>query len=141
MPHAPYFKQLADRYSISDNVHQAVIGGTGANHVMFGTGDMYFFSDGKGNPTPAPTAIPAAAAGLPKSLGTVSLVANPNPVIGEQSLASLQAAHAAPRLTAQTLETRTGTNLPASFELAGDADRALCPVGVTFWGSGLTVWR
>jgi phospholipase C len=93
---APYFKQLADKYSISDNMHQAVIGGTGANHIMFGTGDVYFFSDGKGNPTPAPTAIPAAAAGLPKSLGTISLVANPNPVVGAQSLASLQAAHAAP---------------------------------------------
>src|ERR1700722_15599718 len=93
---APYFKQLADKYSISDNMHQAVIGGTGANHIMIGTGDVYFFSDGKGNPTPAPTAIPAAAAGLPKSLGTISLVANPNPVVGAQSLASLQAAHAAP---------------------------------------------
>jgi len=93
---APYFKQLADRYTISDNMHQAVIGGTGANHIMLGTGDVYFFSDGRGHPIPAPTAIPAAAAGLPSALGTLSLVANPNPVIAAQSLAGLQAAHAAP---------------------------------------------
>jgi phospholipase C len=92
----PYFKHLADRYTISDNMHQAVIGGTGVNHIMLGTGDVYFFSDGKGNPLPAPTAIPAAAAGLPSSIGTLSLVANPNPVIGAQSLATLEAAHAAP---------------------------------------------
>jgi phospholipase C len=93
---APYFKLLADEYTISDNMHQAVVGGTGANHIMLGTGDVYYFSDGKGNPLPAPTAIPAAAAGLPASLGTISLVANPNPVIGAQSLQTLQAAHAAP---------------------------------------------
>jgi phospholipase C len=93
---APYFKQLADQYTISDNMHQAVVGGTGANHIMLGTGDVYFFSDGKGHPVPAPSAVPAAAAGLPSALGTLSLVANPNPVIGAQSVASLQAAHAAP---------------------------------------------
>jgi phospholipase C len=92
----PYFKQLADEYTISDNMHQAVVGGTGANHVMLGTGDVYLFTDGQGHPQAAPTAIPAAAAGLPAALGTVSLVANPNPVIGAQTLASLQAAHAAP---------------------------------------------
>ena len=36
--------------SMSDNFHQSVNGGTGANHIMFGHGDMIFFSDGKGNP-------------------------------------------------------------------------------------------
>jgi phospholipase C len=92
----PYLKQLADEYSISDNMHQAVIGGTGANHIMLGTGDVYLFSDGQGHPLPAPTAIPAAAAGLPAALGTLSLVANPNPVIGAQALSTLAAAHAAP---------------------------------------------
>ncbi|HET9988147.1 MAG TPA: hypothetical protein VFQ65_06500, partial [Kofleriaceae bacterium] len=30
---AAYTKQLADRYAMSDNFHQAVEGGTGANHV------------------------------------------------------------------------------------------------------------
>ena len=28
---APYFKFLADNYAMSDNFHQAVMGGTGAN--------------------------------------------------------------------------------------------------------------
>src|SRR5215472_8790836 len=34
---APYFKQLADNYAMSDNFHQSVMGGTGANHIMLGT--------------------------------------------------------------------------------------------------------
>ena len=46
---APYFKQLADTYAMSDNFHQSVNGGTGANHIMFGHGDAIWFSDGKGN--------------------------------------------------------------------------------------------
>jgi phospholipase C len=33
------------------------MGGTGANHVMFGTGDAIFWSDGKGNPTTPPARI------------------------------------------------------------------------------------
>ena len=45
----PYFKQLADTYSMSDNFHQSVQGGTGANHIMLGTGDAIWFSDGNGN--------------------------------------------------------------------------------------------
>jgi phospholipase C len=31
---APYLKQLANEFTISDNFHQAVEGGTGANHIM-----------------------------------------------------------------------------------------------------------
>jgi phospholipase C len=61
----PFLKQLADEYSMSDNYHQAVMGGTGANHVMLGTGDAIFWSDGKGNPTVPP-----------------SHIANPNPLPG-----------------------------------------------------------
>src|SRR5271155_2354158 len=41
----PYFKSLADTYAISDNFHQSVDGGTGANHIMFGHGDAIFFYD------------------------------------------------------------------------------------------------
>ncbi len=33
---------------MSDNFHQSVKGGTGANHIMFGHGDAIWFSDGKG---------------------------------------------------------------------------------------------
>jgi phospholipase C len=63
---APILKQLADRFTLSDNFHQSFHGGTGANHFMLGTGDAAFWSDGKGNPTTPPT----------------SLIANPNPVSG-----------------------------------------------------------
>jgi phospholipase C len=45
---APYFKQLADEYTISDNFHQSVMGGTGANHIMFGFGDAIFYTNAKG---------------------------------------------------------------------------------------------
>jgi phospholipase C len=53
----PVFKSLADQYSISDNFHQSFMGGTGANHVMLGSGDAIFWSDGKGNPTVPPSHI------------------------------------------------------------------------------------
>ena len=51
---APYFKKLADHYAMSDNFHQSVNGGTGANHIMLGHGDMIWFSDGKGHPAVPP---------------------------------------------------------------------------------------
>ena len=51
---APYLKFLADNYAMSDNYHQAVMGGTGANHIMMGTGDAIWFSDGNGNPAVPP---------------------------------------------------------------------------------------
>lgn len=60
------FKALADRFTLSDNYHQPVLGGTAVQHVMLGTADAIFWSDGKGNP-----AIPPA-----------SQIANPNPLSG-----------------------------------------------------------
>jgi phospholipase C len=51
----PYFKSLADEFALSDNFHQAIEGGTGANHVAVGTGDADWFSDGKGNALVPPT--------------------------------------------------------------------------------------
>ncbi len=50
----PYFKSLADNYAMSDNFHQSVNGGTGANHIMLGHGDAIWFSDGNGNPATPP---------------------------------------------------------------------------------------
>src|SRR5277367_1106848 len=47
---APYFKSLADSYAMSDNFHQSVQGGTGANHIMLGHGDAIFFTDADGKP-------------------------------------------------------------------------------------------
>jgi phospholipase C len=74
---APYFKYLADTYSMSDNFHQSVNGGTGANHIMFGHGDMIFFSDGKGNPATPPHSVEVAAG--TKNAGIVDEIENPNP--------------------------------------------------------------
>jgi phospholipase C len=74
---APYFKYLADTYSMSDNFHQSVNGGTGANHIMFGHGDMIWFSDGKGNPATPPHNVEVAAG--TKNAGIVDEVENPNP--------------------------------------------------------------
>jgi phospholipase C len=45
----PYFKQLADEYTISDNYHQAGMGGTGLNHILFGFADGIWYSDGAGH--------------------------------------------------------------------------------------------
>lgn len=45
----PYFTELARRYTISDNYHQPVMGGTGANSIMIGTADALYYTDGKGN--------------------------------------------------------------------------------------------
>jgi phospholipase C len=47
---APLFKSLADQYTMSDNYHQPVLGGTGPDSQPLGFADQVFFSDGKGNP-------------------------------------------------------------------------------------------
>ncbi|MDN7179579.1 alkaline phosphatase family protein [Caballeronia sp. SEWSISQ10-4 2] len=45
----PYFNELARHYTISDNYHQPVMGGTGANSIMVGTADALYYTDGNGN--------------------------------------------------------------------------------------------
>ena len=50
----PILKSLADKYSMSDNFHQSFMGGTGANHVMLGSGDAIFWTDSSGNPSVPP---------------------------------------------------------------------------------------
>ena len=42
---APIFKALADRYAISDNFHQAVMGGTGVNFQALVSGDAAFYTN------------------------------------------------------------------------------------------------
>jgi phospholipase C len=51
---APYMKRLADRYTLGDNFHQSVMGGTGANHIMFGYGDLIWYSNPDGTPGTPP---------------------------------------------------------------------------------------
>jgi phospholipase C len=70
---APYFKYLADHYAMSDNFHQSVNGGTGANHIMFGHGDAIWFSDGKGNAAVPPHNVATS------STTTLDEIENPNP--------------------------------------------------------------
>jgi phospholipase C len=73
---APLFKLLADQYTMSDNYHQPVMGGTGPDMMPLGFADQLFFSDGNGNPaTPAAAAIynpdpQAGALNLYTNLGT-----------------------------------------------------------------------
>jgi phospholipase C len=40
---APIFKRLADEYTMSDNYHQPIMGGTFVQHMMLGTGDVMFW--------------------------------------------------------------------------------------------------
>jgi phospholipase C len=77
---APFLKFLADHFTMSDNFHQSVMGGTGANHVMLGTGDAIWFSDGNGN-VAVPPHNEAVAPGS-KNAGTVDEIENPNPLAG-----------------------------------------------------------
>jgi acid phosphatase len=63
---APILKDLALNYAISDNYHQAVMGGTGANHIALGTGFAASFQNAKGQ-----AAVPPA-----------NEIENPNPKPG-----------------------------------------------------------
>ncbi len=77
---APYFKSLADNYAMSDNFHQSVNGGTGANHIMLGHGDMIWFSDGYGNPATPPHNVEVNSGTA--NAGIVDEIENPNPAKG-----------------------------------------------------------
>ena len=62
----PYLKFLADNYSMSDNYHQPVMGGTGPDSVPLGFADQVFFGDGHGNAaTPPATSTPSPAGAIP----------------------------------------------------------------------------
>jgi phospholipase C len=77
---APYLKFLADNYAMSDNFHQSVMGGTGANHVMLGSGDAIWFTNAQGNPAVPPHNV-MVAAGSPNA-GVVDEIENPKPQAG-----------------------------------------------------------
>jgi phospholipase C len=51
---APIFNDLAQHYAISDNYHQPVQGGTGANHITLGTGFAASYQNAAGTATPPP---------------------------------------------------------------------------------------
>ena len=50
----PYFKQLADRYAISDNYHQPTMGGTGLDSIFAGFGDALWYTQ-SGQPATPPS--------------------------------------------------------------------------------------
>jgi phospholipase C len=83
---APYLKSLADSYAMSDNFHQSVNGGTGANHIMFGHGDMIWYSDARGNPATPPNNVTVFTSryngGPNPDQGVVNEIENPNPAAG-----------------------------------------------------------
>jgi phospholipase C len=66
----PVLKYLADHYTMSDNYHQPVLGGTGPDSVPLGFADQLFYSDGFGHAT-----TPAAG-----------LIYNPDPQKGTLNL-------------------------------------------------------
>jgi len=45
----PYLSELAYEYTLLDNMHQSVMGGTGANHIALGYGDAMAYTNGKGS--------------------------------------------------------------------------------------------
>jgi phospholipase C len=54
----PYFTQLAQQYALGDNMHQSIMGGTGANHIMLGFGSLIYYANPDGSPgTPSPGQI------------------------------------------------------------------------------------
>ncbi len=52
---APYFTSLANEYGMSDNFHQAIQGGTGANHIALGFGTLIYYADSNGNAVTPPS--------------------------------------------------------------------------------------
>ena len=83
---APYFKSLADEYTLSDNFHQSFLGGTGPNHIMFGHADAIWFSDSNGNPAVPPNnklVFTSRYDGGPNpDKGIVNEIEDPNPASG-----------------------------------------------------------
>jgi phospholipase C len=73
----PYFTKLADNYAMSDNFHQSVNGGTGANHIMFGHADAIWFSDGNGTALTPPNGVKVFNGTV--DAGVVHEIENPNP--------------------------------------------------------------
>jgi phospholipase C len=53
---APVLKRLADEFTMSDNYHQPVMGGTAVQHIMLGTADAIFWTPFQGvTQPPAPS--------------------------------------------------------------------------------------
>ena len=96
----PTLKRLARHYTMSDNFHQGVQGGTGANHIMLGTGAAAFYQDSNGQATTPPAGE----------------IENPNPQPGTNNWYTQDGyGKAAPPTAAATRTART-TRSPACRE-------------------------
>jgi len=69
--------QLAQQYTLDDNFHQSIMGGTGANHIALGFGDAIYFSDSNGNPATPPENV-TVWKGSPDA-GVVNEIEDPDP--------------------------------------------------------------
>jgi phospholipase C len=65
----PYLTELANKYTINDNYHQPVMGGTYANQMMFGYAAALYYENADGTP------------GTPPS----NQIENPNPQLGSNN--------------------------------------------------------
>ena len=74
---APYLKYLADNYSMSDNYHQPVKGGTGANSLMLGFADAIFYSQANGD-AGTPPHNQVVRRNVLSETGVVDEIENPN---------------------------------------------------------------
>ena len=75
---APYLTKLVRQYTLNDNYHQPVMGGTFANQMMFGYADALYYADANGDPaTPDHVLVPGSN---PPTY--VNEIENPNPVQG-----------------------------------------------------------
>ena len=54
---APVLEELAEEYTLADNFHQSVMGGTAANHMALGTGDAIFWTTFNGQSQPPASQI------------------------------------------------------------------------------------
>jgi phospholipase C len=86
----PYFQSLAQTYAISDNYHQPVMGGTGANSQFLMTGDVFYYTDSQGNAAMPPP----------------DLIENPDPQMGSNNFYTF----ASPNITLPTPSTADSGN-------------------------------
>jgi len=70
---APVFKRLADQYTLNDNYHQPIMGGTAVQHQMIGTADDVFWETFQGVSQPPATSV---ANPNPKSSTNVAFTAD-----------------------------------------------------------------
>lgn len=74
----PYLTELARRYTLNDNYHQPVMGGTFANHMLLGYGEPLYYADANGDPaTPDHVLVPGSNPPV-----FVNEIENPNPAPG-----------------------------------------------------------